>query len=357
MVAAATLGLAGPQPTLTLQTLAVPAGDAVEVSVAGLPADDPATFALDGQPEADATSDTTGAVAETRFALPASTTPGTHVVTVSAGALSAQTRVIVEPPGAPTVLNEELPTRGVGVLHFALSLPAGAATGTRYPVIYFLHGLPARDLSYTGWPLQLDARLGSEASQAIIVTPQAARQGDADPEYLDWGAGRDWAGAIGVELPRWIDAHFPTIPDRAARALIGVSAGGYGAISLGLAHLATFSAIESWSGYFEPTVPDGRRPLDLGSPAADERASMYSLLPTLAARFAAEPTFLGLYVGRADRLFLADNVHFHRALRTNGVAHTWGIYPAGHEPSLWLGEAPLWVGLALAHLEPAQSSS
>ena len=352
---AAALALVGPQPTAALETLAVPAGGMVAVSAAGLPSAAAVTVELDGQAEASATSDATGALAETTFGVPASTAVGKHVVTVLTATTSAQTTVLVEPAEAPTVLDEEVPTSGVGVVHVAVSVPAGAATGTRYPVIYFLHGLPAHDLSYTGWPLQLDERLGDVASKAIIVAPQAARQGDPDPEYLDWGAGRNWATAIGTELPRWVDAHFPTIPDRDARALIGVSAGGYGAISLGLAHLATFSAIESWSGYFEPTTPDGRRPLDLGSPAADGRASMYSLLPRLAERFAREPTFLGLYVGRDDRLFLADNRRFHRALRAHGVAHTWGLYPAGHTPSLWLGEAPLWIGLALGHLAPAES--
>lgn len=355
-LAAAMVALVGAQPTLALQTLAVPAGGAVQVSAAGLPPSAPVTVALDGQTQASTTTDPAGALPETTFAAPASTDPGRHVVTVSAGGVSAAATVTVEAPGAPEVLDEELPTAGVGVLHFAISLPSDAAPGARYPVIYFLHGLPASDRSYTGWPILLDQRLGSLASKAIIVTPQAAAQGDSDPEYLDWGAGRDWASAIGTELPQWIDAHFPTIPDRSARALIGVSAGGYGAMSLGLRHLGTFSAIESWSGYFEPTTPDGRRPLDLGSRQADERASMYSLLPRLAARFASEPTFVGLYIGRNDRLFLADNLRFHRALHANGIAHTWGIYPAGHAPSLWLGEAPLWVGLALAHLAAAGPS-
>ena len=102
--------------------------------------------------------------------------------------------------------------------------------------------------------------------QAILVVPQGARGGDTDPEYLDRGPGRKWATAIARELPRVIDARYRTIASRQGRALIGLSAGGYGAMHLALDHLAAFSVVESWSGYFHPTDPTGPQGLDLGSP-------------------------------------------------------------------------------------------
>src|SRR5207253_5090865 len=52
----------------------------------------------------------------------------------------------------------------------------------------------------------------------------------SDLEYLDWGPGRNWETAIARELPAYVDAHYRTVPGRAGRALIGVSAGGYGEI-------------------------------------------------------------------------------------------------------------------------------
>ena len=87
--------------------------------------------------------------------------------------------------------------------------------------------------------------------------PQGARDSDTDPEYLDWGAGRNWETYIAKELPRYIDAHFRTIRSRSGRAIVGLSAGGYGATIVGLRHPGTFSVIESWSGYFHPTDPTG----------------------------------------------------------------------------------------------------
>ena len=43
---------------------------------------------------------------------------------------------------------------------------------------------------------------------------------------------------------------------------MGLSAGGYGAVILGIHHLDRFSVIESWSGYFHPTDPTGTIALD-----------------------------------------------------------------------------------------------
>lgn len=335
-----------------LSAIAVPAGATIFVTASGLPPSSPATVTLDGQQEASATTDATGALAATQLQLPPATTTGTHLVAVEAAeGATAQTRLAVEPPDAPTVSDGVIATKSAGPLHFAVSVPAGAASGMRYPVIYFLHGLPAGASSYRTWPVALNDRLAAEDQQAILVAPQAASSADPDPEYLDLGANREWASALAVELPRYIDARFPTIRSRTARAVMGVSAGGYGAVSLGLSHLATFSVIESWSGYFEPTTPDGRTVRDLGSKRANVRASMFAQVPTLKARFAGEPTFLAFYVGRSDRLFASDNIAFHRALRAARVPHTWGIYPADHESSLWLAEAPLWIELALDHLD------
>ena len=53
-----------------------------------------------------------------------------------------------------------------------------------------------------------------------------------------------------LEVVRQVDEHFPTIDDRSARAIAGLSMGGYGALNIGLHHLSTFGTIESWSGYF-----------------------------------------------------------------------------------------------------------
>src|SRR3984893_17659370 len=150
-------------------------------------------------------------------------------------------------------------------LHFVAYLPASYAGGSRrYPVIYFLHGLPASTTSYLHlkWVSEALAQTGRDA---ILVIPQGTRVADGDPEYHDWGPGDDWETAIAQELPAWIDANYRTLADRRSRAIVGYSAGGYGASIIGLHHPEKFSVIQSWSGYFQPTDPTGRTRISVGS--------------------------------------------------------------------------------------------
>lgn len=209
----------------------------------------------------------------------------------------------------------------------------------RFPVIYFLHGLPASASSYRGnaWLIKAMEQVGP----AILVVPQGARDSDTDPEYLNWGAGRNWETYIATEIPRYIDSHFRTIRSRAGRAIIGVSAGGYGATIVGLHHTSEFSVIESWSGYFHPTDPTGTQPLDRG-PATNAH--------TLVGALRGGSTFFAFYVGRGDSRFLAENEQLNRELVAAHIPHVFDVYAGKHETSLWQRHAVTWLNLALRRL-------
>ncbi len=240
-----------------------------------------------------------------------------------------------------------------GRLHFEVYLPPGYDTsGLRYPVVYFLHGLPAAAGSFTslGFVERAVDRVGKPA---ILVLPQGAREGERDPEYVDRGAGDDWGTAIADELVRTIDGRYRTIATREGRALIGVSAGGYGAMHLALGHLDEFSVVESWSGYFHPTDPTGTRPLSLGSKRRDALADVHEQLARVRSTLAILPTFIAFYVGRDDQRFAAENEQFDRELSRATIRHTFRVYPGGHEQALWKREARSWLGLGLAHLAAA----
>jgi enterochelin esterase-like enzyme len=241
-----------------------------------------------------------------------------------------------------------------GDVHARVYLPPGyASSGLAYPTLYFLHGLPATSHSYIVHAAHFAQLVEALPAQALIVFPQGARTGDTDDEYNDLGPGRNWERFIATELPTYVDGHFRTIRDRDARAIIGVSAGGYGAAIAGLHHLATFSVIESWSGYFRPTDPTGTRVVRRRSPAWDAEASAFTLVPWLTGAFAREPSYLGFYVGDADKRFVPDNVTFDHELTDASVAHEFQVYPGGHSWTLWDAHAAEWLGAAFAHLTSA----
>jgi len=236
-----------------------------------------------------------------------------------------------------------------GTLHFEITLPADYATsGKRYPVVYFLHGLPSGSDAYRNVGF-VQRALDAAGRPAILVVPQGSRPGQPDPEYLDQGPGRNWETAIANELPRVVDSHFRTIRARSGRALIGVSAGGYGAMHLALAHLASFSVVESWSGYFRPTDPTGTQLLDLGSDHDNDDANVHRQL----ARLKRLKTFVAFYVGKGDTRFAAENEQLNQELSRAGVPHVFRLYAGGHDQSLWSRYAAPWLSLALSHLAPA----
>src|SRR5919201_2860559 len=156
---------------------------------------------------------------------------------IAASAVAYARTPSVEPP----VLDTSFVSHALeGRLKVAVYLPIGyGSDGKRYPVVYFLHGLPASPSAYRGASFVA----GALRDRAILVAPQGDRDGDSDPEYLDWGPGRNWETALAVELPAWVDSHFRTIASRRGRALVGLSAGGYGALLIGLHHLDEFAAI------------------------------------------------------------------------------------------------------------------
>jgi enterochelin esterase-like enzyme len=258
-------------------------------------------------------------------------------------------------PSAPTVAFSAFHSRALdGTLHYAIALPPGYDTsGERYPVVYFLHGLPANDQAYRSIR-GLAASLAARGHDAIVVGAQGARIGDTDPEWRDWGPGRNWETATASELVSWIDGHYRTIARRSGRAIVGMSAGGYGAMLIGIHHPATYQVIESWSGYFEATGPSGK-PLDLGSPKANDHANAHVAVPTLKREFSRYPkTYVAFFIGNRDPYpgFVADNRQLDREFTQAGIEHTFRIYDGAHNQTFWGMHQDDWLEAAVTRLDP-----
>ena len=139
----------------------------------------------------------------------------------------------------------------------AVYLPPGFNPVTqRYPVIYLLHGMSGSPSSF--WDsLQLarvaDNLIADGAPPFIVVMPIAGpvvHRGQGE-----WAGG--WERYVVENVVPWVDAHLPTRPRAGDRALEGLSAGGFGAVDIGLRHPGLFGTLGSWGGYFAPVFRDG----------------------------------------------------------------------------------------------------
>src|SRR5262249_38260444 len=118
-------------------------------------------------------------------------------------------------------------------------------------------------------------------------------------------------------------------------------------------HPSVYSVIESWSGYFLATNPEGTAPMDLGSQAANDWANAHALVPELKTIFEDYPypaTHFGFYVGTNDTRFLEENRRFHDELLAAHVKHVYAEYEGGHTDSFWREHETDWVTAALQSL-------
>ena len=242
-----------------------------------------------------------------------------------------------------------------GTLHYAVYLPQGyAKSSTRYPVVYFLHGLPAGANTYRAIG-PITQAIERANRKAIVIGAQGARINDTDPEWLDSGPGEKWETATAKELVKVIDSRYRTIPTRAGRLLVGISGGGYGAMLIALHNPNVYSVVESWSGYFHATNPAGTASLDLGSKEANDWASAHTLLGRLRAFVGAngQNGYAAFYVGTNDSVFRAENEQFFREIGAAGIKDvTFRLYSGAHNWSLWSRYAVSWLSAGLAEAAP-----
>ena len=160
---------------------------------------------------------------------------------------------------APTTLDcGAVPSSILGrSVNICVALPAGyeTATSTRYPALYFLHGLfeNERRWSERGGKQVLDDLITQgQVGKFLVVIPDGGRtfyinSFDGHARYEDFFI---------QELVPTIDKKYRTIPTLSARAISGSSMGGYGALHIGMRHADVFSAASAHSAVLIPKIPN-----------------------------------------------------------------------------------------------------
>lgn len=192
---------------------------------------------------------------------------------------------------------------------FFVYLPPGyQATGTRYPVLYLLHGRDGHASAFLEIGIQqsLDRLIDRGRIPPMIAVMIQDR-----PGLNNWrNLGRRHSETYVVEVQGLVDRMLPTIATRAARAIAGSSMGGFGAMHVALSYPYRFAVVESWLGYFNNL--EGELLADRG---VISQLGLHAFL----------------YGAEADPVALPwQDPAFAEQLREAGAEAQSAVYPGGH---------------------------
>ena len=227
---------------------------------------------------------------------------------------------------------------------YCVVLPPGydASGSTRYPTLYFLHGLFENDRSWIdhgGEQIWEDLMNAGQLGKFIVVLPNAGKT-----FYVNSFDGRErYEDFFVQEFVPFIDQTYRTIRNRTARGISGVSMGGYGALHLGMLHADVFGSASAHSAALLPKFPnplptEGRwafyaRVLQEPFGAPLNEAYWDKNNPLTLAEHPERFANLKLYFdcGEQDRYGFEEGAELlDRILTAKGFPHQFALRPGGH---------------------------
>jgi enterochelin esterase-like enzyme len=210
-----------------------------------------------------------------------------------------------------------IPTLGLEI-PYQVYLPPCLDPGRRYPTLYLLHGYPYdhRHWDQLGIDEAMAAGIGVRRwPPFLIVLP-----GFPDDLYLGTSGGPGSVEAVVMEalIPE-VEARYPAMPARWARAIGGISRGGVWALEIALRHPEAFASV---GGH---------------SPALSVNAAPPAYDPLILAQ---EADLLGLriYLDAGDADWALEGARqLAEILQGRGASVRFEIHPGGHDDDLWAG--------------------
>jgi putative tributyrin esterase len=215
-------------------------------------------------------------------------------------------------------------------------LPPGyglvTSRGTRYPVLYLLHGWGGH---HDSWIKNTNLKQYAAEHRLIIVTPEGENGWYTDGAG---GANERFESYFLEELMPDVERRFRTITERRGRGLAGLSMGGYGALKFALKRPELFAFAASTSGALDAAsrTDDATIMQTFGEPGSATRTE--NDLPRLAREFPEERKgllpFLYLDCGEKD-LWFAANRDFAAILFERKLAYEYRQAPGDHVWPYW----------------------
>jgi enterochelin esterase-like enzyme len=129
----------------------------------------------------------------------------------------------------------------------------------RYPTVYLLHGAVRPDkpdlfskassllILHDGAAAYVDNLVAQGKTEGLILVGVDGTTKVGCSYYTNSSVNGNYADYICHDIVRYVDRKYRTIPRRDGRAILGISAGGYGAMYLGMTHPDLFGAIVALS--------------------------------------------------------------------------------------------------------------
>jgi S-formylglutathione hydrolase FrmB len=237
------------------------------------------------------------------------------------------------------IISEELAQN----VPYCLLLPPGyESNDLRYPVLFLLHGLFG---AYDNWVELTDIERVAERYQLIIVMPEG---GDGWYTNSATVATDNYESFLIRELLPHIDQNFRTLNTRSARAIAGLSMGGYGAFKFALKRPDLFTFAASFSGALDPNQRTDDSPgfdwetlrpsiMKAFGPRGSEtrrRNDLWSLAQSYSYTSKTDLPFFYFDCGLEDG-FLQTNRRLSAAFIESDIPHEFKEIEGGHDWLYW----------------------
>lgn len=212
----------------------------------------------------------------------------------------------------------------------------------RFPVLYLLHGLGG---NYKNWTEKTNLTEYAAAHDFIVVTVEGG-----NGWYTDSAAkpADKYESYIVQELILEVDRKFRTVAERRARAIAGLSMGGFGALKFGLKYPEKFVFAGSMSGAVQlasyktnDQIPAMLRPALVSvfgeaNSQTQQANDLFKIIGEMPTEKIAALPFLYVDCGTEDELRLLEpNQRLAALLLERRIAHEYRQLPGGHKWNYW----------------------
>lgn len=201
----------------------------------------------------------------------------------------------------------------------------------RYPVVYLLHGYSG---NYQDWVRASEVESFADSQQLIIVMPD----GNFGSWYIDSPIKQNsnFETYIYKDVVGYIDKNYRSITKKEARAISGLSMGGFGALNTAINHNTLFGAVGSISGGVDPRPFEKNWKLTnvFGTQNTHKEYWDSRAIINNAHRFLFSDTDIYLDCGIED-FFIGTNRALRKKLLELNIPHDYSERPGGHTWDYW----------------------